>query len=131
MTETGHGIIGHWGIISRVENRLRQHIDERSLQMTVMLPKKRPPTHPGEMLLREYLEPMAVTQKEFAEHLGWTYARLNEIVNGRRNVSADSALAFGEALGTGPELWLNLQRDWDLWHALESHRKVPRLRKTG
>lgn len=96
-----------------------------------MLPKNRPPTHPGEMLLREYLDPLGVTQKEFAEHLGWTYARLNEIVNGRRNVSADSALAFGEALGTGPELWLNLQRDWDLWHALASHRKVPRLQETG
>ncbi len=79
-----------------------------------MLPKKRPPTHPGEMLLKEFLEPLDVSQKEFARHLGWTYARLNEIINGRRNVSADSALAPGEALKTGPEFWLNLQRDWDL-----------------
>ena len=94
-----------------------------------MLPKKRPPTHPGEMLLKEFLEPLGVTQKEFARHMGWTYARLNEIINGRRNVSADSALALGEALKTGPEFWLNLQRDWDLWHAAESHQKVPPLRK--
>ena len=96
-----------------------------------MLPKKRPPTHPGEMLLKEFLEPLSVSQKDFAKHLGWTYARLNEIVNSRRGVSAKSALAFGEALGTGPEFWLNLQRDWDLWHSLQHHRKVPPLKKVG
>jgi len=96
-----------------------------------MLPKKRPPTHPGEMLLKEFLEPLGLTQKAFAEHLGWTYARLNEIINGRRQVSADSALALGEALKTGPEFWLNLQRDWDLWYAMDSHRKVPPLKKVG
>lgn len=94
-----------------------------------MLPKKRAPTHPGEMLLKEFLEPLGVTQREFAQHLGWTYARLNEIVNGRRGVSADSALAFGDALKTGPELWLNLQRDWDLWHSMQSHDKIPPLKK--
>ena len=47
-----------------------------------MLPKKRPPTHPGEMLLKEFLEPLGMTQKAFAAHLGWTYARLNEVING-------------------------------------------------
>jgi len=51
-----------------------------------MLPKKRQPTHPGEMLLKEFLQPMGITQKDFAVHLGWTYARLNEIVHGRRGV---------------------------------------------
>ena len=96
-----------------------------------MLPKKRPPTHPGEMLLKEFLEPLGMTQKAFASHLGWTYARLNEVINGRRQVSADSALALGEALKTGPEFWLNLQRDWDLWYAIDSHRKAPPLKKEG
>jgi addiction module HigA family antidote len=72
-----------------------------------------------------------MTQKAFASHLGWTYARLNEVINGRRQVSADSALALGEALKTGPEFWLNLQRDWDLWYAIDSHRKVPPLKKVG
>jgi addiction module HigA family antidote len=81
------------------------------------------------MLLKEFLEPLEVTQKDFAKHLGWTYARLNEIVHARRGVSAGSALALGEALGTGPEFWLNLQRDWDLWHSLRSHREVPRLKQ--
>lgn len=96
-----------------------------------MLPKKRPPTHPGEMLLKEFLEPLGTTQVEFARHLNWPYARLNEIVNGRRGVTADSALAFGEALNTGPEFWLNLQRDWDLWHSKRMHRRIPSLRKVG
>lgn len=86
---------------------------------------------PFVMLLKEFLEPLGVSQKAFAAHLGWTYARLNEIINGHRNISADSALALGEALGTGPEFWLDLQRNWDLWHALRSHRKVPPLKKAG
>ena len=96
-----------------------------------MLPKKRPPTHPGEMLLKEFLEPMEITQKELAAHLGWTYARLNEIVNGRRGITADSALALGEALRTGPEMWLNLQQDWDLWNSMQHHKKVRPLKKVG
>jgi addiction module HigA family antidote len=83
------------------------------------------------MLLKEFLEPLGLTQKAFAAHLGWTYARLNEVIRGRRQVSADSALALGEALNTGPEFWLNLQRDWDLWHAMDSHHKVPPLKKVG
>lgn len=83
------------------------------------------------MLLKEFLEPLGVTQKTFARHLKWTYARLNEIVNGKRRVTAESALAIGEALGTGPEFWLNLQRDFDLWHSLRSHRTVPPLTKAA
>ena len=94
-----------------------------------MLPKHRPPKHPGEMLLKEFLEPLEVNQSEFARHLGWTFARLNEIVRGRRRVTADSALTLGEALGTGPEFWLNLQRDWDLWHSLRDHSPVPPLKQ--
>jgi addiction module HigA family antidote len=96
-----------------------------------MLPKKRPPTHPGEMLLKEFLEPMGMTQMALAKHLGWSWARLNEIINGRRGISANSALALGEAFGTGPELWLNLQRDWDLWHALRKHKSVIALKKAS
>jgi len=95
-----------------------------------MLPKNRPPTHPGEMLLKEFLEPSGITQLELARHLEWTYARLNEIINGRRGITADSALALGDALGTGPEFWLNLQRDWNLWHSMRIHKRIPKLKKT-
>ncbi len=96
-----------------------------------MLPKKRPPTHPGEMLLKEFLEPLVVSQKTFAAHLGWTYARLNEIIKGRRGISAASALSIGEALGTGAEFWLNLQRDQDLWHSLQRHKRVRPLKRAA
>ncbi len=92
-----------------------------------MLPKNRRPTHPGEMLLKEFLEPHGITQKDFAQHLGWTYARLNEIVNGKRGVSADSALTFADTFNMEPEFWLNLQRDWDLWQAQKYHHKVAPL----
>ena len=91
-----------------------------------MTPKKRPPTHPGQMLLLEFLEPMNISQTAFANHLGWTFARLNEIVKCKRGVSAASALAFGEAFSMEPEFWMNLQRDWDLWH-----ERSKRKRKSG
>ena len=94
-----------------------------------MLPKNRPPTHPGEMLLEEFLKPLGVSQRELATHLNWTTTRLNEIIKGRRQVSVESALALGGALNTGPEFWLNLQRDWDLWHSLRKHRKVEPLQQ--
>jgi len=96
-----------------------------------MLPKNRPPTHPGQMLLKEFLEPMEIAQKQFAQHLGWTYARLNEIVHGKRGVSADSALAFAEAFQMEAQFWLNLQRDWDLWHALQHHTPVDPIAKAA
>ena len=96
-----------------------------------MLPKNRPPTHPGEMLLKEFLEPLGISQMELARHMGWTYARLNEIVKGRRGIIAASALALGEALGTGPEFWLNLQRDRDLWHTQCAHKHISVIRKAA
>jgi addiction module HigA family antidote len=92
-----------------------------------MLPKKRPPTHPGEMLLEEFLNPMGISQKLFSSHLGWTYARLNEIIHKRRGLTPESALAIAEALQMEPEFWLKLQQDWDLWHARQKHTKVKPL----
>jgi addiction module HigA family antidote len=89
-----------------------------------MLPSKRPPTHPGEMLLKEFLEPFGISQKKFAEHVGWTYARLNELVHGRRGVTADTALTLGEAFNMEPDFWLNLQKNWELWHAAARHQAV-------
>lgn len=96
-----------------------------------MLPTERPPTHPGEMLLKEFLQPLGITQTELARHLEWPYARLNEIIRGRRGISAASALALGEALRTGPEFWLNLQQNWDLWHCLREHQPVRPLEKAA
>ena len=84
------------------------------------LPKKRPPTHPGEMLLEEFLKPLGLTQSEFAVRLGVSYPRLNEIVKGRRSVTPDTALRLARVLGMPADFWLGLQLDWDLWHAMYS-----------
>ncbi len=94
-----------------------------------MLPKNRPPTHPGEMLLKEFIEPAGITQTELSNHLKWPYARLNEIINGKRGVSTESALSLGQAWDTGPEFWLNLQRNWDLWRSSRKHRAVKPIKK--
>ena len=85
--------------------------------------KPRKPIHPGEMLLEEFLRPRGMSQRHFAEKLDWTKAKLNELVRGKRGVTADSALDLAEALGTSPELWMNLQMTWDLRKA-EVRRKA-------
>ena len=80
------------------------------------------PFHPGEILLEEFLEPMRVTQTAFARKLGWTRARLNELIKGKRGVTADAALDLAEALGTSPKLWMNLQATFDLDKARKARR---------
>jgi len=87
----------------------------RSFDMT-NLPKN--PFHPGEMLLEEFLQPMGLSQAEFARQLGWTKARLNELIRGKRGITAESALDLADALGTSPKLWMNLQATYDLDRAL-------------
>jgi len=72
------------------------------------------PFHPGEVLLEEFLVPGNMTQTAFAERLGWTRARLNELIKGKRGISAEAALDLAEVLGTSPRLWMNLQATFDL-----------------
>jgi len=72
------------------------------------------PFHPGEMLLEEFLEPKGVTQVAFAEKIGWTKTRLNELIKGKRGITAAAALDLADALGTSPKLWMNLQATFDL-----------------
>jgi addiction module HigA family antidote len=86
-----------------------------------MRPKN--PIHPGEILLEEFLIPMSVTQRSFAKRIGWTAARLNEVIRGRRGITADAALDLAKVLRTSPELWMNLQAMWDL-HQAERKRKA-------
>ena len=85
--------------------------------------KPRRPVHPGEMLLEEFLRPMSVSQRQFAAKLGWTTAKLNELVKGKRGVTAETALDLAKALGTSPEIWMNLQMTWDLRRA-EARRRA-------
>jgi addiction module HigA family antidote len=81
-----------------------------------MLPKNRPPTTPGEMLVEEFLEPAGITQAAFAERIGMSPQQLNPILRGKHAVSARVALKFSQALGTSPEFWMNLQTRVDLWN---------------
>lgn len=71
------------------------------------------PFHPGEILLEEFLEPLGMSQAAFARQIGWTKARLNELIRGKRGVTADAALDLAEALGASPKLWMNFQATYD------------------
>jgi len=82
------------------------------------------PFHPGEILLEEFLKPMEMSQAAFAKKLGWTTTRLNELIKGKRGISAESALDLAQALGTTPKLWMNLQATWDLEKAIKLRNKV-------
>ena len=79
-----------------------------------MLPKSRIPTHPGEMLLEEFLKPMGVSQRKFAEHIHVSAVRLNELIRGKRGITPDTAWRLSQALGTRPEVWMSLQAAHDL-----------------
>ncbi|AHY48386.1 addiction module antidote protein, HigA family (plasmid) [Rubrobacter radiotolerans] len=93
------------------------------------VPKDREPTHPGEMLKEEFLVPLGITQREFAERIGVSYVRLNELVNGRRGVTPSTALRLARALGTSSEFWLRGQMVWDLYRALHDEREARALER--
>ena len=95
-----------------------------------MLPENRIPTHPGEILLLEFLNPLGLSQVAFAEHIGVPVQRVNEIVRGKRGVSPETAWLFAEALGTIPEFWLNLQTNYDLVR-YRPRRQVERISATA
>lgn len=79
-----------------------------------MLPENRIPTHPGEILLEEFLIPLGLSQVAFARHIGVPLQRINEIVRSKRGVTPGTAWLFAQALGTTPEFWINLQSAYDL-----------------
>jgi antitoxin HigA-1 len=82
------------------------------------IPSHRRPTSPGEILLREFLEPLGITQVAFAKHIGVTNARLSEIIHGKRPITMDSALRFERALGFSAESWMRMQMTVDMYDAL-------------
>lgn len=96
-----------------------------------MIPEKGVTTHPGEILLEEFLKPLGITQAEFARHIGMDTATMSAIVNGRRDITPTMALKMGQALGVSPETWVNLQAMHDFTknrESLRSRKKMPRLR---
>lgn len=77
-------------------------------------PKRLPPIHPGEILLEEFLQPMGISQYRLAKDISVPPRRINEIVHGKRSISADTALRFGKFFSMSPQFWLNLQARYDL-----------------
>ena len=96
----------------------------------------RPPSHPGEIIKGHYLEPLKISVSELADRLEVSRKTVSKIVNGHGAVTPDMALRLSKVFKTTPELWLNLQRNHDLWHARRSHlawrrvRSIPRLHRT-
>jgi antitoxin HigA-1 len=83
----------------------------------VRIPTSRPPTHPGEMLLEEFLNPMGLTQRELADAIHVPYQRVNDIVNGRRGITPSTALRLAKFFGMSADFWMNLQLRCDLYFA--------------
>ena len=82
-----------------------------------MIPKNRKPTHPGEVLLEEFLKPMELSQLELARRMGVPVQRVNTLINGRRDMTAETAILLSKVLKTSSEFWMNLQVACDLYQA--------------
>lgn len=90
----------------------------------VRVPTNRIPTHPGEMLLEEFLNPMGITQRDLAVGIHVPYQRINEIINGRRGITPSTALRLAKFFDMSAEFWMNLQLRWDLYFAQQNENKV-------
>lgn len=95
-----------------------------------MIPTRRAPTHPGEILLEEFLLPLGITQVHLAAHIGVPVQRVNELIRGKRGISPDTAWLLSKAFATSPEFWLNLQAARDLYQS-RPHRTIRPLPKVG
>ena len=85
-----------------------------------MVPKNRRPSHPGEILLEEFLKPLEMSQVELAGKMGVPIQRVNTLVNEKRNMTAETAILLSRVLKTSSEFWMNLQVAWDLYEAHKS-----------
>ena len=87
------------------------------------IPTHREPTHPGEMLLYEFLEPMGITQRTLADAIHVPYQRINEIINRRRGITPSTALRLAKYFGTSADFWLNLQMRWDIYRSQKNEAR--------
>ena len=90
----------------------------------IRVPTHREPTHPGEMLLEEFLKPMNITQRELSNLLQVPYQRVNEIINGKRGITPSTALRLAKAFEMSEDFWLNLQLRWDLYRTKQKEIKI-------
>ena len=95
----------------------------------VRIPTHREPTHPGEILLEEFLNPMGITQRELAEKIHVPYQRVNEIINQRRGITPSTALRLAKLFRVSEDFWMNLQLRWDLYKArLNESKELKEIR---
>jgi addiction module HigA family antidote len=87
------------------------------------VPKYRPPSHPGEILLKDFLEPMGITQRHLADALHVPYQRINELINQKRGITPRGAVRLSKFFGNSSNFWLNLQQNWELYHVLKSEEE--------
>ncbi len=101
----------------------------------IRVPTHREPTHPGEMLLEEFLKPMDISQRDLADGIRVPYQRVNELINRRRGLTPATALRLAKYFGNTPGFWMNLQLRWELYHAQQSEattlRTIRRAKKVG
>jgi antitoxin HigA-1 len=90
----------------------------------VRIPAKRAPTHPGEMLLEEFLNPMGISQRELADAIHVSYQRVNEIINGRRGITPGTALRLAKYFSMTADFWMNIQLRWDLFLAQKDESTI-------
>jgi addiction module HigA family antidote len=113
---------GEWFFAGKAETPLMCKLLIITDGVCAMAKQPKNPFHPGEILLKEFLEPEGITQAALAEKIGWTTARLNELIKGKRGITAAAALDLADALGTSPKLWMNLQATFDLDKAEKARR---------
>jgi len=90
----------------------------------IRVPTHREPTHPGEMLLEEFLKPMGMTQKDLANAIHVPYQRINEIINKKRGITPSTALRLAKFFGTSEDFWLNLQLRWTLYNTKKKESEI-------
>jgi addiction module HigA family antidote len=96
-----------------------------------MIPNNRKPTHPGEILLEEFLKPMEMSQVELAKRMGVPIQRVNTLINGKRDMTAETAILLARVLKTSSEFWMNLQVGYDLYKAMRSMEAASSTSLTG
>jgi len=90
----------------------------------VRVPTNRTPTHPGEILIEEFLIPMGLSQRDLADAIHVPYQRVNDLVNGRRGMTPNTALRLAKFFGNTPAFLMNLQLRWDLYFSQQEEKQV-------
>lgn len=123
MISTGYVFNGLPLDLNKLKSRITTKFEKKEATM-IRIPTHRQPTHPGEMLLEEFLNPMEITQRQLADAIHVPYQRINEIINRKRGVTPATALRLARFFGISADYWMNLQQRWDLYEANQVEGKL-------